>query len=101
MIYNNPFTFCGSDDLALESFLHGATGWVSVAGNIAPNSASKMLEHVEAGNYNEAKWMDGASCTSIPRPCPTRLLKYSPYPFTASFNSCTMKDGAPCVAMAS
>lgn len=47
--------FCGSDDLALESFLHGATGWVSVAGNIAPNSASKMLEHVEAGNYNEAK----------------------------------------------
>ncbi len=47
--------FCGSDDLALESFLHGATGWVSVAGNIAPNSAAKMLEHVEAGDYEAAK----------------------------------------------
>ncbi|WP_342388882.1 4-hydroxy-tetrahydrodipicolinate synthase [Salinicoccus bachuensis] len=52
---SNLTIFCGSDDMALESFLHGATGWVSVAGNIAPNSASKMLEHVEAGNYNKAK----------------------------------------------
>lgn len=43
-------TFCGSDDLALESFLVGATGWISVAGNIAPRLATDL--------YNAAKEND-------------------------------------------
>lgn len=47
--------FCGSDDLAFESFVQGATGWVSVAANIAPNSAAKLYELVKAGKYDEAK----------------------------------------------
>src|SRR5699024_11346782 len=47
--------FCGSDDLAFESFVQGATGWVSVAANIAPNSAAKLYDLVKAGKYDEAK----------------------------------------------
>ncbi|MFS8652285.1 MAG: 4-hydroxy-tetrahydrodipicolinate synthase [Caldibacillus sp.] len=43
-------TFCGSDDLALESFLVGATGWISVAGNIVPRLATEL--------YNAAKNKD-------------------------------------------
>ena len=43
-------TFCGSDDLALESFLVGATGWISVAGNIVPRLAPEL--------YNAAKNKD-------------------------------------------
>lgn len=47
--------FCGSDDLAYESFAVGATGWVSVAANIAPKSASKLYELMKAGRYEEAR----------------------------------------------
>ena len=47
--------FCGSDDLAFESFVQGATGWVSVAANIAPDSAARLYELVKAGKYKEAK----------------------------------------------
>lgn len=47
--------FCGADDLALESFVLGATGWISVAANIAPNSAGRLYELVKAKNYDGAK----------------------------------------------
>ncbi|WP_339181795.1 dihydrodipicolinate synthase family protein [Oceanobacillus sp. FSL W7-1293] len=47
--------FCGADDLALESFILGATGWISVAANIAPNSAGRLYELVKEGNYAGAK----------------------------------------------
>src|SRR5699024_1107457 len=47
-------TFCGADDLALESFLAGATGWISVAGNIAPNLATKLYESVKENRVEEA-----------------------------------------------
>lgn len=50
--------FCGSDDLAFESFVQGATGWVSVAANIAPNSAAQLYELVKAGKYDEAKTLN-------------------------------------------
>src|SRR5690625_1873849 len=50
--------FCGSDDLAYESFVQGATGWVSVAANIAPNSAAKLYELVKAGKYDEARTLN-------------------------------------------
>ncbi|GGB42241.1 4-hydroxy-tetrahydrodipicolinate synthase [Lentibacillus populi] len=47
-------TFCGSDDLALESFLVGATGWISVAGNIAPRLATDLFNCVQEGNIGRA-----------------------------------------------
>ncbi len=47
-------TFCGSDDLALESFLVGATGWISVAGNIAPELATELYECVKENKIEEA-----------------------------------------------
>ncbi len=36
--------FCGSDNLALESFLNGAKGWVCVAANMFPKHTSRLYE---------------------------------------------------------
>ncbi|MCG3088041.1 4-hydroxy-tetrahydrodipicolinate synthase [Sporosarcina cyprini] len=47
--------FCGSEDLAIESFLVGATGWISVSGNIVPGLVTAMYNHVQAGEL-EAAW---------------------------------------------
>ena len=47
--------FCGSDDLAYESFAVGATGWVSVAANIAPKSATKLYQLMKENKYEEAR----------------------------------------------
>ncbi|WP_078593858.1 4-hydroxy-tetrahydrodipicolinate synthase [Evansella clarkii] len=47
-------TFCGSDDLALESFLVGATGWISVAGNIAPKLVTELYNAAKEGNLDKA-----------------------------------------------
>lgn len=47
-------TFCGADDLALESFLVGATGWISVAGNIAPKLVTNMFNCVQQGDLKKA-----------------------------------------------
>ncbi|QOV09469.1 4-hydroxy-tetrahydrodipicolinate synthase [Viridibacillus arvi] len=47
-------TFCGADDLVLESFLVGATGWISVAGNIAPKLAVELYESVQNGDLDNA-----------------------------------------------
>lgn len=47
--------FCGCEDLALESFFVGATGWVSVAGNMIPNQAQKLYElAVEQKDFENA-----------------------------------------------
>ncbi|MCM3745042.1 4-hydroxy-tetrahydrodipicolinate synthase [Sporosarcina luteola] len=46
--------FCGSEDLAIESFLVGATGWISVSGNIVPGLVTSMYNHVKAGELDEA-----------------------------------------------
>ncbi|ASK62340.1 4-hydroxy-tetrahydrodipicolinate synthase [Virgibacillus phasianinus] len=47
-------TFCGSDDLVLESFLVGATGWVSVAGNIIPELATDLFNRFQEGDLDKA-----------------------------------------------
>ena len=47
-------TFCGSDDLALESFFVGATGWISVAGNIVPTLVTELYNHVKNKEYDKA-----------------------------------------------
>lgn len=48
-------TYCGADDLVLESFLVGATGWISVAGNVAPKLATDLFEAVQ-NNELEKAW---------------------------------------------
>lgn len=51
---NNLTLFCGSDDLALESFVMGAQGWVSVAGNLAPNLTKELYEKIQSKDFNSA-----------------------------------------------
>lgn len=47
--------FCGWDDMVLESFFAGATGWVSVAANIIPKQAQELfILAVEEKNYEDA-----------------------------------------------
>lgn len=46
--------FCGSEDLALESALVGATGWISVSANIAPGVTKELYDSIEAGNMDRA-----------------------------------------------
>lgn len=48
-------TFCGTEDLALESFLVGATGWISVAGNVVPQLAIDLFNSVQEKNF-ERSW---------------------------------------------
>jgi len=47
--------FCGSDNLALESFLMGAKGWVCVSANIFPKHTSKLYELVKENKIEKAK----------------------------------------------
>ncbi|WP_373895788.1 4-hydroxy-tetrahydrodipicolinate synthase [Virgibacillus sp. CBA3643] len=47
-------TFCGADDLALESFLVGATGWISVAGNVAPRLVTDLYNSVKENDMEKA-----------------------------------------------
>jgi 4-hydroxy-tetrahydrodipicolinate synthase len=48
--------FCGSDNLALESFFMGATGFICVAANIFPKHMSKLYEYAYIeGDYEKAR----------------------------------------------
>jgi 4-hydroxy-tetrahydrodipicolinate synthase len=38
--------FCGWEDMAYESFVHGATGWVCVIGNLFPKEAMELFDLV-------------------------------------------------------
>ena len=51
---NNLTLFCGSDDLAFESIVMGAQGWVSVAGNLAPNLTKELYKKIESKDFNSA-----------------------------------------------
>lgn len=46
--------FCGSEDLALESALVGATGWISVSANIVPEVTKQLYASVKAGDLDRA-----------------------------------------------
>ncbi|QEL85475.1 4-hydroxy-tetrahydrodipicolinate synthase [Bacillus mycoides] len=52
--------FCGSEDLVMESYLVGASGWVSVAGNIVPGLVTKMYEHFQNDELEKAWEMNDA-----------------------------------------
>jgi 4-hydroxy-tetrahydrodipicolinate synthase len=48
--------FCGADNLALESFLMGAKGWICVAANIFPRHTSRLYElAVKENNIQKAR----------------------------------------------
>lgn len=47
-------TFCGADDLALESLLVGATGWISVSGNVAPRLVTDLYNAAKANDMEKA-----------------------------------------------
>ncbi len=46
---------CGCEDLAMESFLMGAKGWVCVLANIAPAMSVQLYELTIAGKLEEAR----------------------------------------------
>jgi 4-hydroxy-tetrahydrodipicolinate synthase len=48
--------FCGWEDMAYESFLLGARGWVCVIGNIAPQSAVKLFDLAVERRDTAAAW---------------------------------------------
>lgn len=47
--------FCGGDDLALENFILGAVGWISVSANIIPRKAQQLYELVKENRLEDAK----------------------------------------------
>lgn len=46
--------FCGAEELVMESYFVGATGWISVAGNIVPKLVTDMYNHFQNGEFEEA-----------------------------------------------
>ncbi|MEX3712392.1 4-hydroxy-tetrahydrodipicolinate synthase [Cytobacillus horneckiae] len=46
--------FCGAEELVMESYFVGATGWISVAGNIVPGLVTKMYNLFQEGEEEEA-----------------------------------------------
>jgi 4-hydroxy-tetrahydrodipicolinate synthase len=48
--------FCGWEDLAFESFVVGAKGWVCVIGNIAPAHSVKLFDLVTSKKDYGAAW---------------------------------------------
>lgn len=47
--------FAGVDDLALESFLLGAVGWVSGLANVFPVESAQLFKLARAGRWEEAR----------------------------------------------
>jgi 4-hydroxy-tetrahydrodipicolinate synthase len=47
--------FCGWDDLALESFLQGAEGWVSAGANVLPEATRELYRLAEEQAYEAAE----------------------------------------------
>jgi 4-hydroxy-tetrahydrodipicolinate synthase len=44
LIEDRMNVFCGWEDLAYESFVMGARGWISVIGNVAPRMAKELFD---------------------------------------------------------
>ncbi len=52
---NRVDIWCGWEDLALEFFLMGATGWVAPTANFAPGLCVSLYEHAKAGRMAQAR----------------------------------------------
>lgn len=48
--------FCGWEDMAYESFLMGAVGWVCVIGNVVPKMAVRLFELTAKERNTEEAW---------------------------------------------
>ena len=48
--------FCGWEDMAYESFIMGAQGWVCVIGNVVPRMAVDLFELITVKNDLAAAW---------------------------------------------
>lgn len=46
--------FCGSEELVMESYFVGATGWISVAGNVVPKLVTDMFNYFQNGEIDKA-----------------------------------------------
>ena len=46
--------FCGAEELVMESYFVGATGWISVAGNIVPRLVTDMFNYFQTGEVEKA-----------------------------------------------
>jgi 4-hydroxy-tetrahydrodipicolinate synthase len=55
LVGDNMTIFCGSDNLALETFLMGAKGWICVAANIFPKQTSILYELARDGEFEKAR----------------------------------------------
>lgn len=54
--YDQRFTiFCGVDDIALESLMLGATGWISGLTNVFPRESVAIYTLAQQGRYHEAR----------------------------------------------
>lgn len=49
--------FCGWEDMAYESFLMGAVGWVCVVGNVAPRLAVRLFEAIVEERDFDKGWL--------------------------------------------
>ncbi len=47
--------FCGGEDLSLQNFILGATGWICVCANIVPKQAQMLYELVRDGKLEESR----------------------------------------------
>jgi len=48
--------FCGWEDMAFESFVMGAVGWVCVIGNVMPKQAVRLFDLIRHENDLPAAW---------------------------------------------
>lgn len=46
--------FCGAEEIVMESYFVGATGWISVAGNIVPKLVTDMYVHYRNEEFAKA-----------------------------------------------
>lgn len=54
--FDQRFTvFCGVDDIALESLMLGATGWISGLTNVFPQESVAIYQLAQQGRYHEAR----------------------------------------------
>ncbi len=54
--FDKRFTvFCGVDDIALESLMLGATGWISGLTNVFPKESVAIYQLAQQGRYHEAR----------------------------------------------
>lgn len=51
----NISILCGCDSLAMESFVMGAAGWISMAANFAPRDCVSLFHAVQTGDLTGAK----------------------------------------------